>query len=131
MHFIRFVVGEIHEDSARELGVFQAAFRLRNDGRLLEYEEAVLRETLDWFNEHLEKPSRLTTSKPPHYRKQARAISWFKSSAKEHISRVREIIAILDSHNVSTRMVKTVRPGYVVYEDEFQIAAEPFKDVKI
>jgi hypothetical protein len=123
------VTGEIDEDSAHEVGVFQAAFRLRREGKLFEHEEALLRETLDWFDEHLEKPDRLTTSKPPHYRKTNRAISWFKSTAKEHISKLREIIAILENHQVSTRMIKTGRPGYIVYEDEFQIAAEPFRDV--
>ena len=25
-------------------------------------------------------------------------------------------------------VIKTQRPGYVLYEDDFQIAAEPFKD---
>jgi hypothetical protein len=29
------------------------------------------------------------------------------------------------------RMIKTRRPGYIVYEDDDQIAAEPFRDLRL
>jgi hypothetical protein len=51
-----------------------------------------------------------------------------KASEKDHIGKIREIIAILESYDVSVRMIKTERPGYVVYEDQFQIVAAPFAD---
>jgi hypothetical protein len=51
---------------------------------------------IDWFDEHLEKPTRFTASKPPFYRKKQRAISWFKDTAHEHLVRVRELVAILE-----------------------------------
>jgi len=38
------------------------------------------------------------------------------------------MIAILENHGVHVRTIKTVRPGYVVYEDEFQVVAAPFAD---
>jgi len=53
---------------------------------------------------------------------------WFKASAKDHIDKIREIIAVLENYDVSVRMIKTERPGYVVYEDQFQIVAVPFAD---
>jgi hypothetical protein len=31
-------------------------------------------------------------------------------------------------HGISVRMLKASRVGYIVYEDEFQIVAEPFAD---
>jgi hypothetical protein len=64
--------------------------------------------------------------KPPFYRKKSRAISWFKDTAHEHITRVRTLAEILKNHGVSVQMLKTDRVGYVVYEDEFQIVAERF-----
>jgi len=106
--------------------VFQAAFRLRDKGELYDYEEALLREVLDWFNKHLEKPDKFTSSKPPYYRKKSKAISWFKESATEHVAMVRHIVSILENHSVQARMIRTARPGYIVYEDEFQVTAEPF-----
>ena len=125
--YLRFVVADyIHEDSQRQLGVFQAVADIRRWGWLSPYEEEqhdVLRE---WFNVHLEKPSRFTASKPPYYRKQSKAISWFKDSAKEHIARARSLVRILENHGVSATTIKTRRVGYVVYEDEYQITAEPF-----
>jgi hypothetical protein len=126
--YLRFIVGDIDEDSKRELGVFHAVGDLRERGELSVHEEEhhdILRE---WFNENLEKPTRFTASKPPFYRRKKKAISWFKDSAHEHIARVRSLVAILQSHGVHVRMLKTDRVGYVVYEDEYQIVAEPFAE---
>jgi hypothetical protein len=38
------------------------------------------------------------------------------------------MVAILEAHDVKVEMLKTTKPGYVVYEDEFQVVAEPFSD---
>ena len=128
--YLRFAVAEIDDDSQRGLGVFQAVYRLRDEGKLYPYEEAHLETIRDWFNTHLEKPTRFTAAKPPHYRKKSKAISWFKDTAHEHIDRIREMVAILEIHGVSVRMLKADRVGYVVYEDEYQVVAEPFSDVQ-
>ena len=37
-----------------------------------------------------------------------------------------ELAAILEAHNVIVDVIQTPRPGYVVYEDEFQVTAKPF-----
>jgi ribosomal protein L30/L7E len=124
--FLRFVVADTDEDSERELGVFHAMRNLRESGALSDHEEEHHDLIREWFNQHLEKPTRFTAAKPPFYRKKSRAISWFKDTAHEHLTRVRSLIAILQSHGVSVRMLKTNRVGYVVYEDEHQIVAEPF-----
>jgi hypothetical protein len=63
----------------------------------------------------------------PFYRKKNKTISWFKDSAEEHRSRVRDLVAILRNHGLIVHMLKTDRVGYVVYEDKYQIVAEPFK----
>jgi len=124
--FLRFVVPEIDEDSDRELGIFHAMRNLRESGALSDHEAAHHDLIREWFNQHLEKPTRFTTSKPPFYRKKNRAISWFKDTAHEHIARARSLVAILETHDVSVRMMKSDRVGYVVYEDEYQVVAEPF-----
>ncbi len=41
------------------------------------------------------------------------------------------MIAVLENNGVHVRTIKTVRPGYVVYEDEFQVVAVPFADSKL
>jgi hypothetical protein len=128
--YLRFVVAEVDDDSERGLGVFQAAYRLREDGKLYPYEDAHLQTVREWFNNHLEKPTRFTTAKPPYYRKKSKGVSWFKDTAQEHIGHIREMVAILENHGVSVRMLKAERVGYVVYEDEYQVVAEPFSDVR-
>lgn len=124
--YLRFVIADIDEDSGKELGAFHAVGNLRRAGRLDRHEEEQHDLIRRWFNEHLEKPTRFTAAKPPYYRKQPRAISWFKDSAQEQLTRVRDLVTILEHHGVSVEMLKTDRVGYVVYEDEHQIVAEPF-----
>jgi hypothetical protein len=124
--YLRFVTPDIDEDSQKELGVFRAAYRLRDRGELYGYEEDHLDAVRTWFNNNLEKPTRFTSSKPPFYRKQSKAISWFKDTAPEHLNQVRQLVGILKNHGIEVRMLTAERVGYVVYEDEYQIVAEPF-----
>jgi hypothetical protein len=126
--YLRFVVADINADSGRELGVFHAIWNLRDEDKLHAHEVELHDSIVQWFSEHLEKPTRFTASKPPFYRKKNVAISWFKDTAHEHIARVRELAVILEHHGVSVRMLKASRVGYIVYEDEFQIVAQPFAD---
>jgi hypothetical protein len=128
--YLRFVVADIDEDSARDLGVFHAVSNLQSQGKLYEHEQREYDSIRLWFADNLKKPTRFTASKPPYYRKQNKAISWFKDTAFEHLARVRELVAILQRHGVSVRMLKATRVGYVVYEDEYQIVAEPFADTQ-
>ncbi|TAL37171.1 MAG: hypothetical protein EPN97_05760 [Alphaproteobacteria bacterium] len=122
------MTSDIDPDSQREVGVFQSIFKLRDAGKLGIEEEKTLDTISRWFDKNLAKPTRFTASKPPYYRKKSKAISWFKDSAGEHILRVNELIVILKRHGISVRVVKAARVGYVTYEDEYQIVAEPFSD---
>jgi hypothetical protein len=124
--FLRFVVPEIDNDSERELGVFQAIHKLRQSATLSDYELEQDDLIGRWFDKNLLKPSRFTIAKPPFHNKKSRAISWFKDTAHEHVARVRSLAAILQNHGVSVQMLTTDRVGYVVYEDEYQVVAEPF-----
>jgi hypothetical protein len=127
--YLRFVVAKKDQESARELGIFQAFAHLRDVGELYSYEEEQHDRIRRWFNEHLERPTRFTASKPPFYRKPHRAICWFKDSARDHLGWAWSMVAILQYHQIPVRMLKSERVGYVVYEDEYQIVAEPFTDV--
>lgn len=128
--YLRFVVPEIDEDSRMGLGVFHAIRNLHDEGKLFDYEEEQHELIRQWFNEHLERPTRFTASKPPFYRKKNKAISWFKDTAHEHLAQIRGLLVILSNHGVVVRTIKANRIGYVVYEDEFQIVAEPFSGEK-
>ena len=124
--YIRFVVNVKDEDSQKRLGLFQAIRYLRDEDRLSSYEEEHMKEVTKWFNDNLKTPKRFSKAKRKN--PTPKAISWFKDSAAEHISKMREIASVLIAHGIQVDMVKTERPGYIVYQDEFQVTAEPFSE---
>ena len=123
--YVRFVTTRQHPDTGVQMGIFQTNRLMPPYGQVAEWDEQRLSELEDWFNAHLEKPERVARSRRPNGHHAA--ISWFKGTAVEHIARARELAALLEQYGVPTLMLTTDRPGYVVYEDEFQIAAEPFR----
>ncbi|MEM6582694.1 MAG: hypothetical protein AAF699_15550 [Pseudomonadota bacterium] len=124
--FIRFVIHDTDEDSGKRKGLFQASYELREAGALDRYEEERLITILEWFNKHLARPHSLSKSRKPHAKNVA--ISWFKDSAQEHIAKMFELKTILESHDLGVDVIRTTRPGYVVYEDEFQLTAQPYAE---
>ncbi|MFZ1990752.1 MAG: hypothetical protein WAW96_13405 [Alphaproteobacteria bacterium] len=124
--FIRFIVHEIDSDSGRRQGLFQAAKALRESGRLAADDDTCLMDIREWFNENLERPERLAFSSRPNAR--ATALSWFKDTATEHIAKMREMQGVLEKYGITVEMITARRLGYILYEDEYQIAAYPFSD---
>jgi hypothetical protein len=49
-------------------------------------------------------------------------------SAVEHVSRMRQLASPLHHKGITVEELRTTKPGYVVYEDDFQIAAMPFNN---
>lgn len=125
--FVRFVTLGRDEDSHCLEGVFRAAFRFRDEGRLGKDDAGRFEALRRWFNVRLPVPARFSRSRGRQAGR--RAVCWFKDDALEHLGRVRELAALLERHGVPTRKLRSVRPGYVVYEDDFQVAAVPFRDV--
>ena len=124
--FVRFVIAKLDARSGRRQGLFQAAAALRDSRSLTEHEEERLQEIREWFNQNLERPTRLSLSAKPNSK--AQVIGWFKDTATEHISKMYAFSAVLELHDIPVEVLKTERPGYVVYEDDFQVAAYPFAD---
>jgi len=115
--FIRFVTSHIDEDSGR---------RLEKSGRLTEPDRTTLDTLYQWFSKRLMKPARLAVSARPN--RKAQAISWYRDTAREHIAQMREMQRVLERYGIAVEMIKSDRIGYVLYEDEFQVASYPFAD---
>ena len=124
--YVRFVVHELDEDSGRKKGVIQALVELADNKTLDMHENAAFEDTYGWLVENLKEPYQFSRSKKYHAKNVA--LSWFKDSAVEHIAKMRSLIAILDTHGLQVEMLRTSRPGYIIYEDEFQVVAEPFAE---
>lgn len=131
MGFLRFVVLSRHPDSGLNDGLFRSAYHLRDDSSVDRATRDLLAEILEWFDRNLARPSRFnrSTSKGA-YRRNSRGIAWFRDSASEHVSRMHTIKTILEQHGHRVEMLQEARLGYVVYEDEFQVVAEPFSDTR-
>ena len=82
-----------------------------------------------WLNAHLERPTRLSSSKKPDAKKIA--ITWMQLSATEHVAKLRDLARILTEKGVPVEEVRTQKPGDVVYEDEHQVAAIPFRNLSM
>jgi hypothetical protein len=130
--FVRFVVAERHPRTGLELGVFQVAYALRDRPDISENDRTTLRNTLAWFGKNLAEPARFNrTRSKGYYRRQTRGIAWFHDSAADHIARVQQLAVVLEAHGYHVSMLREERVGYVVYEDEHQVIAEPFADTRV
>jgi hypothetical protein len=123
---IRFVTHARHPPYGHRTGVVQAAYVLWHANSLAAREHAELRAILDWLKEHLALPERLSVSRHP--RAESTALSWIRTSAQEHIVRLRRLSALAEAGGNVIDELRTRRPGYVVYEDAHQVVALPFAD---
>ncbi|MDB5326255.1 MAG: hypothetical protein JWM57_1824 [Phycisphaerales bacterium] len=122
--FVRFVTTTIDRDSYRRTGLFQAIGDLVDQNELHDYQLEEIRALRRWFGDKLDAPDRFSRSQKSGAA--PKAISWFKSTATEHVSQMHVMCRILNEHGIATEMITTTRPGYIVFEDEFQVAAVPF-----
>jgi len=84
-----------------------------------------------WFGENLVTPDRFNRSKSKgFYRRKTRGIAWFRDSATDCLSRMHRMKVILEKYGHAITILTETRVGYVTYEDELQIVAEPFSDTK-
>ena len=118
--FVRFVVDYGRWKSSRKEGIFGEAYTVvRADDPTLHTRDH-LKSLLEWFEGNLPLPDRS--------RLDDRAIFWFKASQGELIRRAWELAWCLDQQGVAIAFLKTRRPGRVVFEDRYQVAARPHRD---
>ena len=131
MPFLRFLVSSVNTASGVEGGLFGAAYSLRAAGLLSATERTTLEEHLAWFEQNLAIPERFNRSRSKgYYRRATKGISWFRDTAKEHLARMHELKRIVEANGYIVSLIKEDRVGYVTFEDENQVVAEPFADTK-
>lgn len=99
------------------LGVFHAASKLLDAEQLDPWAMQRTEEICDWFDQHLPVPRLEPESR--------RAVFWFRSERSDMIQRLWELAILLREHGAYIELVCTTRPGWVRYEDEYQVAAVP------
>jgi hypothetical protein len=123
--YLRFETAEPHPHSGLQAGIFWAAYRLRDSGELSEYEDVECADALRRLQATLPIPTKFARTRNASHRN-THGLSWIKSSAVQIVADMYRLAEILQRHGVPVDVLKSSRPGYVVYEDEWQIVAEPF-----
>lgn len=116
--YIRFQTSQPAMHSSWPLGIFRAADVLRE---LAEGEDAAvswIEEAYDWFNTNL--------PVPPREKIDPRAVFWFRTDAAACIAESWKLTAAFCEAGLWVRLYRTNRPGRIVYQDQFQIAAIPY-----
>jgi len=131
MPFVRFILTERHPDSGFEDGLFHTAYRRREDSAVSAADRIELNDCLEWFEKHVKVPDRFNRSRSKgYYRRATRGIAWFRDSAAECIARMHRIKDVLERNGHQVTMLCETRLGYIVYEDDFQVVAEPFSETR-
>jgi len=115
----------INEKGQNKTDLFQAMDFIRDHPLIDEEDEAKLQVLTLWFDENLDVPKWFTN--PAGRRYETKSLSWFKDTAKSHILKVNELIEILEKYNLIIERVTSKNLWHTVYEDEFQVSAEPLK----
>jgi hypothetical protein len=125
---LRFVLPRAHPDSGVEEGIFGAAYDLRDGALISPSDRQALEILLAWFRANLSIPERFNTSRSKgYYRRKTAGISWLKFTATEHIAKMQELGALLERNGYQVSQITSTKPGYIVFEDDHQVIAEPFR----
>jgi hypothetical protein len=132
MKYLRFVRPNTIENLGAREGFFCAAYDLRSIINLEVYTSERLEDLLRWFRSNLSIPEKFNHSKSKgSSEKNASGLSWFKEDASEAIGRSYELINLLKENGYPIKTICTERVGYIVYEDDQQVVAEPFSETPV
>jgi hypothetical protein len=106
--------------------VFQALGYLRRDSDTNPSDIEKLLALRDWFDIYLEPPDQFTKRRT--HRDSGTAVSWYRDSATEYISRMYAMAQIFENYGIVVDLVRRADPGYIVYEDEYQVTAIPYRE---
>jgi hypothetical protein len=121
--YIRFVCFRLVDGQKSRLGVFQALDDARDSDLAPDWALGQLRDLRLWFNDNLDAPGRF--SRGTRRGDGQQALSWFKGGAVEHIRKMFALKAALQACGIHVEVIRTRDPGHILYEDRFQVAAEP------
>jgi hypothetical protein len=125
-NLIRFVTDGRHPPYGHRTGIFPSAYKARRENWLASGCHDELCDLLLWFSDNLPVPDRFAASR--HHHAKRSGISWIRTSASDHMQRLRRIAALRHGVGIPVQELRTARPGYILYEDDFQIVALPFRD---
>lgn len=130
--FVRFIVpSRTHAESQTAMGLVAAAYELSRSNDVAVPLQAELLRQLAWIEQHLAVPDRFNrTRSKGWWRREARGLSWLRADAHKHVAALRALAATVMRCGCEVSELRETRIGFVVYEDEVQVVAEPFRDTR-
>ncbi|MDB5658737.1 MAG: hypothetical protein JWS10_1352 [Cypionkella sp.] len=126
--YLRFVTERVSKHDGRREGFFQTCYSVWRGAETPEFAVKELRLLLDWFDANLDEPTAFnrSTSKKNMVNRNGVGLSWFRPEASKHIAKAFDAAAIIEQFGFPVTVLKSTQPGYIVFEDTFQIVAIPF-----
>ena len=122
---LRFVISERDPRTGMPTGLLTVAYRLLRTDNLVASDDEALGCQLRWLEQHLPEPERFARKRNVSH-KYTHGVSWLKPEAGEALRRFHAIADVLRCNDLPVEILHTERPGYVVYQDAWQVVAEPF-----
>ncbi len=116
--YLRFATHRIDPNAQQPQGVFQRAYALLEGDELHGEDARGLRVALEYFESDMAVP----------WIRQPRAVFWFKAECALCTHHAWVLATFLNLSGVPVHPVRTLKPGHIVYEDDCQIAAVPYRD---
>ena len=117
--FLRLIINKKDDASQAAQGIFVTSWQVVHAPETSKEDRWEIKKLLVWFDKHLPSP---TNEFPPA------TIFWYKSEKTELIKKTWELASLLRKQGLIVGIIKTEKPGYIFYEDDYQIGAQPFKD---
>ena len=120
--YIRFVTGQTDPDAGLQRGIFQCALEIwYGDGPVESWIKDEIRRSLDWFNDHLDRPKRLS---PRRRRSRSRSgVCWFTPDANRHLAKAHYLAWLVSEGGTPVQRLRSIDPGEIIWRDAYQIVA--------
>lgn len=128
--FFRFVHPKTIEQTAARRGFFCVAYEAVVSPDIEQIVATEIQGHLAWFKSNLRVPPNFsrTNSKGAYQREFTLGLSWFRADAQEMLDRAWDLTWLLREQGYVIDVIRSEKIGYVIYEDKFQVVAEPFQD---
>lgn len=112
--YVRYIVHQRVGEGRRQVGLFTAAYSLRDGGDMDGSDSRRLDELLAWFRAEL--------PVPPEHLIPDGAVFWYREAGR-FSQRMWELAQLLGEYGYTAELVTAAFVGRVVYQDEHQVAA--------
>jgi hypothetical protein len=120
--FVRFIIADTQSNPYESNGLFAAMTWGDVFDRLDPHAVEFVTDHCEWFRDNLPVPPFRSNQELGIWSR--RAVCWFKDCAGEPLRRMWDFVAIYREYAIPVRLIRTDRPGKIVYEDDFQVVAE-------